>query len=103
LQQIKNKERIALIVYTVIVNLFFGFYFFFLIPTFIYRFYTSFPSLIEQLIYRLSSGQTVDFGLIQAIFVQLLFMALIIYLLARMSKPVFSKFINRKKSIHAES
>jgi putative peptide zinc metalloprotease protein len=103
LQRIKNKERIALIVYTVIVNLFFGFYFFFLLPAFIYRFYTSFPPLVEQLIYRLSSGQAVDFGLIQAIFVQLLFMALIIYLLVRMFKPVLGKFTNRKKPVHAES
>ncbi|MDR2131614.1 MAG: M50 family metallopeptidase [Odoribacteraceae bacterium] len=87
LSQIKCTERTALIVYTVIVNLFFVFYFFFLIPAFIYRFYTSFPPLIEQLIYRLSSGQTIGFDLIQALCVQLLFMALIIYLLVRMLMP----------------
>jgi putative peptide zinc metalloprotease protein len=94
--RIKNKERVALIIYTVIVNLFFGFYFFFLIPTFVYRFYTSFPLLVEQLIYRLSSRQTVGFGLIQSILVQLLFMALIVYFLVRMFKPVLSKFFKRK-------
>ncbi|MDR1227235.1 MAG: M50 family metallopeptidase [Prevotellaceae bacterium] len=97
LQQIKSRERIALVVYTVIVNLFFGFYFFFLLPAFIYRFYTSFPPLVEQLAYKLSSGQPVDFGLVQAIFVQLLFMALIVYLLIRMFKPMLSKFISSKK------
>jgi putative peptide zinc metalloprotease protein len=91
LSRIKSAERTALIVYAVIVNLFFAFYFFFMIPFFLYRFYTSFPPLVEQLIYQLSSGQTVGFGLIQSIFVQLLFMALIVYLLARMFKPVFKR------------
>jgi putative peptide zinc metalloprotease protein len=103
LSQIKSAERTALIVYTVIVNLFFAFYFFFLIPFFVYRFYTSFPPLVEQLIYRLSSGQSIGFGLIQSIFVQLLFMTLIVYLLVRMFRPVLGRFINRKKPVHAES
>jgi putative peptide zinc metalloprotease protein len=98
LSQIKSAERTALVIYSVIVNLFFAFYFFFLIPAFIYRFYTSFPPLIEQLIYRLSSGQPVGFGLLQSIFVQLLFMALIVYLLVRMFKPFFSKLLKNKKA-----
>ncbi|MDR2626854.1 MAG: M50 family metallopeptidase, partial [Dysgonamonadaceae bacterium] len=70
LSQIKSAERTALIIYTAIVNLFFAFYFFFLIPAFIYRFYTSFPPLMEQLIYRLSAGQPLGFDLLQSIFVQ---------------------------------
>ncbi|MDR1181737.1 MAG: M50 family metallopeptidase [Bacteroidales bacterium] len=98
LKQIKVRERMALIVYTIIVNLFFGFYFFYLIPAFIYRFYTSFPPLLEQLIYRLSSGQSISFGLIQSIFVHLLFMTLIVYMLIRMFKPILSKFIKNKKA-----
>ncbi|MDR2287492.1 MAG: hypothetical protein LBE04_08490 [Prevotellaceae bacterium] len=98
LSQIKSAERTALIIYSVIVNLFFVFYFFFLIPVFIYRFYTSFPPLVEQLIYRLSSGQPVGFKLIQSIFGQLLFMALIVYLLVRMFKPTISKFLKNKKA-----
>jgi putative peptide zinc metalloprotease protein len=102
LQQIKVRERTALIVYTGIVNLFFGFYFFFFLPAFVYRFYTSFPPLMEQLIYRLSSGQPAGFGLIQAIAVQLLFMVLTVYLFVRMFRPVLRKFINRKKTVHAE-
>jgi putative peptide zinc metalloprotease protein len=106
LLQIKSAERMALVIYTVIVNLFFACYFFFLIPAFIYRFCTSFPPLVEQLIYRLSSRQPIDFGLIQSIFVQLLFMALIIYLLVRILKPVTGRFLKNKKVIiekkHAE-
>ncbi|MDR0507251.1 MAG: M50 family metallopeptidase [Dysgonamonadaceae bacterium] len=103
LQRIKRAERVALITYTIIVNLFFGFYFFFLLPAFIYHFYTSFPPLMEQLIYRLSSGQAIDLGLIQAIFVQLIFMALIVYMLIRMLKPFLSKFMKRKKSLSQEN
>jgi putative peptide zinc metalloprotease protein len=106
LSQIKSAERTALIIYTAIVNLFFAFYFFFLIPAFIYRFYTSFPPLVEQLIYRLSGGEAVGFDLIQAIFAQLLFMALIVYLLVRTLKPALSQFIKNRKSTpqrkHAE-
>jgi putative peptide zinc metalloprotease protein len=102
LSQIKRTERTALIVYTAIVNLFFAFYFFFLIPAFIYRFYTTFPPLVEELIYRLSGGQPVGFGLIQSIFAQLLFMALIVYLLVRMFKPVIASFFQKKKLIPQE-
>jgi putative peptide zinc metalloprotease protein len=96
LQQIKRRESVALAVYTVIVNLFFCFYFFFLIPAFIYRFYATFPPLVEQLIYGLSSRSPVDFGLVRAIFVQLLFMALIAYLLFSMCKPLLSRLFKRK-------
>jgi putative peptide zinc metalloprotease protein len=106
LSQIKSAERMALIVYTVIVHLFFAFYFFFFLPAFIYRFYTSFPPLVEELIYRLSGGHAIGFDLIQAIFVQLIFMALIVYLLVRMLKPLLNKFIQNKKLLrkdeHAE-
>jgi putative peptide zinc metalloprotease protein len=102
LSQIKSAERMALIVYTAIVNLFFAFYFFFLLPAFIYRFYTSFPPLVEQFIYRLSGRQAIGFDLIQSIFVQLLFIALIVYLLVRMLKPFLNKFIQNKKLIRKE-
>jgi putative peptide zinc metalloprotease protein len=98
LLQIKSAERTALVIYSIIVNLFFAFYFFFLIPAFIYRFYTSFPPLVEQLIYRLSSGQPVGFKLIQSILGQLLFMALIVYLLVRMFRPAINKFFKNKKA-----
>jgi putative peptide zinc metalloprotease protein len=100
LLSMKKNEKTALIVYTVIVNLFFGFYFVFLLPMFLYRFFITFPPLIEQLIYQLSSGQTIGFGLIQAVFGQLLFFALICYLLVRVLKPVF--FVRFKNSKHEQ-
>jgi putative peptide zinc metalloprotease protein len=90
--RIKNKEKFALIIYAIVVNMFFGFYILFFMPAFIYQFFTSFPGLIEQLIYTLSSGQTVSFSLIQQIFIKLLFFILIIYFLFRLIKPVLIKF-----------
>ncbi|GHT21319.1 hypothetical protein FACS189430_01180 [Bacteroidia bacterium] len=98
LVNMKKKEKIAMIVYTTIVNLFFAFYFTFLLPLFLYRFFTTFPDLIEQLIYRLSSGQSVGFSLIQSLLGQLLFFALICYLLVRVLKPVFLALIMNHKS-----
>jgi putative peptide zinc metalloprotease protein len=99
LSEMKGVEKIALVIYTMIVNLFFGCYFLYIIPMFIHRFYVSFPPLVEQLVYRLSGRQAIGFDLIQAIFVQMLFMALIIYLLVRILKSLLSKFIQNKKMI----
>jgi putative peptide zinc metalloprotease protein len=91
LLQIRKREKIFLIVYTVIVNLFFGFYFFYLIPVFLYHFFSSFPKTVEIMIYQFSSGQTPAFDLIKSIGGQLLFFALIVYLLVRMMLPIAKK------------
>jgi putative peptide zinc metalloprotease protein len=88
LLQIKKREKIFLIIYTVVVNLFFGFYFFYIIPLFLYHFFSSFPSMVENLIYQFSIGQTPGFALIKPIITQLLFFALIVYLLVRIILPI---------------
>lgn len=88
LLMVKPAYRYALFAYSVVVNLFFGYYFFYIIPLFIIHFVESFPGLFRTLLASLSSGTMPDFGIIQQIVAQLLFMAITVYFLYRMVKPL---------------
>lgn len=81
LTQINKTERYCLLVYSVLVNLFMGFYFFYIIPKFLYSFMCSFPAQVKDLILYLSNGITPPFALLHNIGAQLLSLALIIYVL----------------------
>lgn len=54
LLQINGVEKYWLLVYFILVNLFTGYYFFYIIPCFLYRFVLSFPDEMEQFISYLS-------------------------------------------------
>ena len=97
LLMVKPAYRYALFAYSVVVNLFFGYYFFYIIPLFIIHFVESFPGLFRTLLASLSSGTMPDFGIIQQIVAQLLFMAITVYFLYRMVKPL-TKIIKWKKA-----
>ena len=97
LMQIKMQNRIFMTIYTVVVNVFFAFYFFYVIPSFLYHFFKEFPSLIKQLIDGLSVGITPEFAFIQRIFTQLLFFALILFVLYRFFQPLI-RHLSRKRA-----
>lgn len=88
LLMVKPAYRYALFAYSVVVNLFFGYYFFYIIPLFIIHFAESFPVLFRTLLASLSSGTMPDFGIVQQVAAQLLFMAITVYFLYRMVKPL---------------
>ena len=81
LMQISKTERYSLLVYSILVNLFMGFYFFYIIPRFLYSFMHSFPGQMEDLILYISNRVSPPFALIHNIGAQLLSLALIIYVL----------------------
>ncbi len=81
LLQINGVEKYCLLVYSILVNLFMGYYFFYIIPRFLYRFVLSFPDEMEQLILYLSNNVTPPFVLLRNIGMQMLFLALILVIM----------------------
>lgn len=86
---IQKKEKILIIIYTILVNCFIGYYFCYLIPYLTVHFIDIFPNTIRQLIFDLSKGYTIDFNIIQQLFSQLLFFSLTLYFLYRTIQPLF--------------
>ena len=88
----RKLERYCLLMYSVAVNLFMGYYFFYIIPSFLYGFVRSFPNEMEQLIICLSNNITPPFALLRNLFTQLLFLALIIYMVSNLLRPLIRKY-----------
>ena len=95
LLQVETAEKWGMLLYSIVVNLFMGFYFFFIIPSFLYRFVLSFPKEIQDLIMYLSNNLTPPFALLRNISMQLIFLALIIFFI--------TKFIQSLKKRHDKS
>lgn len=81
LLQINPFCKYGLLFYSIIVNLFMGFYFLYIIPVFIYRFMFTFPGKIDELILYISNDMTPSFSLLRNLAAQLLFFILIGYFL----------------------
>lgn len=81
----------GLAVYTVVVNLFFCFYFFYMIPQFFIHFYQTFPDRFRQLMTELSYQQMPSWGNLQQIILQLLFLFLFLYMIYRMVSPLIRR------------
>lgn len=93
LLQIRPVEKYGLLVYTIVVNLFMGFYFFYIIPNFLYRFVSTFPGAVNELILYLSNGMTPPFALLRNIGSQLLFLTLIGYLFWKSIQPLLKRHV----------
>ena len=91
LLQIRPLEKYGLLIYSVVVNIFMGFYFCYIIPMFLYRFIQTFPDAVNQLILYLSNRMIPPFALLRNISMQLIFLVLIGYLLYK----VIYSFIKR--------
>lgn len=83
LLQIRPLEKYGLLAYSVVVNAFMGFYFCYVIPMFLYRFVQTFPDAVNELILYLSNRMVPPFALLRNISMQLIFLALIGYLVYR--------------------
>lgn len=97
LLRIGRKERWGLAIYAVIVNLFMGYYFIYIIPRFLYNFLLSFPGEMQELILYLSNNITPPFALMRNIGMQLLFLALLGYLFTKMIRS-----LKKQSSKHGE-
>lgn len=90
--QISRKSRYFFLGYAILVNLFLGYYFFYIIPMFIYNFACSFPDEVEQLILYLSNNMAPPFALLRNIGMQLIFLGLISYFLANLLRPIIKRY-----------
>lgn len=95
LLQIRSIEKYGLLAYSIVVNLFMGFYFFYIIPSFLYRFVGTFPDAVNELILYLSNGMTPPFALLRNIGSQLLFLALIGYMLWKLVQPFIKRYVTK--------
>lgn len=95
LLQIRPLEKYGLLVYSVVVNIFMGLYFCYIIPMFIYRFVQTFPNAVNELILYLSNRMTPPFVLIRNISMQLIFLTLIIYLLYKTINSLTKKYARK--------
>lgn len=81
LLQTNRLGRYGLLVYNVVVNLFMGYYFFYILPKFMVNFVASFPDEIHQLVLYLSNGMAPSFALLRNIFMQLVLLGLVGFML----------------------
>ena len=95
LLQIRPIEKYGLLAYSIVVNFFMGFYFFYIIPSFLYRFVSTFPDAVNELILYLSNGMTPPFVLLRNIGTQLLFMGLIGYLFWNILRPLIKRYVKQ--------
>lgn len=95
LLQIRSLEKYGLLLYSIVVNLFMGFYFFYIIPRFFYRFVHTFPDKANELILYLSNNMTPPFALLRNIGSQLLFLILIGYFLYKLITPLVKRYAGR--------
>lgn len=93
LLSLSKGAKVVLVVYTLVVNLFFGLYFFYMIPQFFIRFYHTFPNRMMQLVEELSYRQTPDWANLQQIILQLFFCGLFLYMIYRTLYPLLKKWI----------
>lgn len=95
LLKISPAAKYGLLIYSIVVNLFMGFYFFYIIPNFLYRFISTFPDAVNELILYLSNGMTPPFALLRNMGSQLFFMALIGYLFWNMIRPLIKRYVHQ--------
>ena len=88
---LKKKAKLSLIVYTVVVNCFFAYYFVYLMPMFLLRFCRLFPEQFNLLLRELANHQMPNWVNLQQMFTQLLFLGLTIFMVYRMVKPIIDK------------
>lgn len=83
--------RYILMIYTVIVSMFFGFYFFYVLPMFFVRFYDTFPDRLRTLLAELSMHRMPEWNNMQQIVLQLMFLFLFSYMLYRTIMPLLKR------------
>lgn len=86
--QIRRKEKYGLLIYALVVNLFMGYYFCYVIPLFLYQFLMSFPEELQELILYLSNNMTPPFALLRNIVMQLLFLSLIVLMIVNLIRSL---------------
>ncbi len=103
LLQIKKRERYFVILYACTVNIFFLYYFIFVIPVFLVHFWETTPALIKQTVINLASGTNPDFESIKTLLGQLIFFSLTVYVILRMVKMQLKRIYRNKSASENET
>jgi putative peptide zinc metalloprotease protein len=100
LTKIKFISKIIAIIYTIIVNIFFLYFFCYVIPDFFYKFFKTMPEYTSILLNNFANGNF-PANLFYIVITKLITFGLIIYLVVRTITPIVKKLIrindNRKK------
>lgn len=83
---LRPVAKIGFVVYSIVVNVFMGYYFLYIIPKFLYGFFTELPGQMSQLAMFMSSKVSIPFSLVRNIGAQFLFFALVVYMIWNMIK-----------------
>ncbi|MBQ4633265.1 MAG: hypothetical protein IJB46_07980 [Prevotella sp.] len=83
--------KCGLAIYTIVVNIFFCFYFFYVIPQFFIYFYKTFPDRFLQLMTELSYQQMPSWSNMQQIILQLLFFFLFLFMTYKILSPLIRR------------
>lgn len=94
LLQINRLEGYFLLFYSIVVNLFMGYYFFYIIPKILYDFACSVPNEIEELTLYLSNNMTPPFALIRNIGIQFIFLGLLLFFLSKLFLSIKKQYFN---------
>lgn len=101
LLDIKPVEKIVAGVYTVVVNVFFAFYFCYFLPNFLISFFMDFPGLFKQVLDSVAVGHLPNFATLRVLFGQLAVFALSAFFIYMMGKSWWKRIRtglkNRKK------
>ena len=92
LLRLQGWEKWGLAVYSIAVTAFMSYYFFYLIPMFLYRFAMTFPQVATEIFTYLASGLTPPFALLHNALGQLLFLAMIGYMIYGLARPYYKRF-----------
>lgn len=93
LLSVSKMSKCGLLIYSIVVNIFMGYYFFYILPKFLYRFIQSFPGEVRQLVLYLSNGIAPSFALLHSIVTQLL----VLFLMGIFVNSFFRSFIHAKR------
>ena len=94
--QITKVKRNIFIIYSIIMNLFFAYFFIYIIPVFTYRYFTQMPAIIKSFVLNASTGH-VEFHILSSIVTQTALLLFILYMLYKFLFPFMQKMIGNKK------
>lgn len=93
----KPGYKLFMAIYSVVMNLFFIYFFCYALPLFFYRFFSTMPELIKEVVILLSNGVMPPFGLLQPVLMQLLFFGFFVFMVYRMVKPFCRRLVVRRQ------
>ena len=88
-RQIRIKEQVLLVIYTVSTNLFFAYYLFFVIPSLLKSCYLELPGQVKRLVVDIAVGNSITFSLISSVTAKLFILLLTFYFFYKLIRRLF--------------